>query len=280
MSYLELDPHEYKQEGGLRTQGKCKHTTSDRPLVSVITIVYQGQEFLENTIKSVINQSYENLEYIVIDGGSTDGTVEIIKRYEERIDYWISELDDGISDAMNKGINLASGIILNHLHAGDKFSSNQIVSQILSSYQKEKWRWCFGNQILINSSGNSIGMFCPPKFSSSLLHLVNTIPHATVFSEKSLMQEVGSFDNSYKCAMDYHLWLRFTELSKPKQFDLTVAQFLLGGRSSDVKLALQEEFRARKEVLKQSFIEKFISYFVILIRLLKRKLNITTFVKA
>lgn len=275
----ELHP-QYRKEGGLRTKGKLKNSTVERPLVSVITIVYQGQEFLEDTIKSVINQSYENIEYIVIDGGSTDGTVEIIKRYEEQIDYWISELDNGISDAMNKGINLASGIILNHLHAGDKFSSNKIVSQIISSYQKEKWRWCFGNQVLIDSLGNSVGMFCPPKFSSRLLHMVNTIPHATVFSEKSLMQEVGCFDNSYKCAMDYHLWLRFTVISKPKQFDFTISQFLLGGRSSDVKLALQEEFRARKEVLKQSPIEKFISYCVILIRLWKRKLNITTFVKA
>ncbi len=276
-------------EGGLRTKGYFKHSyreTSELsekftvPLVTIVTVVFNGEKHLEQTIQSVISQTYDNVEYIIIDGGSTDGTVDIIRKYEEVIDYWVSEPDAGISDAMNKGISLATGILINHLHAGDKFAADTTLSSVVSSYNSEGWRWCFGNQLLRSHTDDTIvGCFCPPKFSQKLLHIVNTIPHSTVFSERALIEEVNGFDNNYKCAMDYHLWLRFTQLSKPKQFDYATAEFLLGGRSSDVKLALKEEFRARSEVLEQSPIDRLISLGVVLIRYLKRKLRITTFVK-
>jgi glycosyltransferase involved in cell wall biosynthesis len=279
---------ESKGEGGLRTQKYFKHSYNDSsalstylslPLVTVITIVFEGEAYLEQTILSVINQTYENVEYIIIDGGSTDKTLEIIKKYNDVIDYWISEPDKGIADAMNKGISLSTGILINHLHAGDKFHSNETISEVVKSYLLEKWRWCFGNQFLKNSSDETVGYFCPPKFSKRFLHLVNTIPHQTVFSEKSLIQEVGLFDRKYKCAMDYHLWLRYTQVSQPKQFNFAIAEFLLGGYSSNIKSALKEEFQARVEVLKQSPVEKFISLIVVLIRYIKSKLNIRTFVK-
>jgi hypothetical protein len=181
---------------------------------------------------------------------------------------------------MNKGISLATGILINHLHAGDKFAADTTLSSVVSSYNSEGWRWCFGNQLLRSHTDDTIvGCFCPPKFSQKLLHIVNTIPHSTVFSERALIEEVNGFDNNYKCAMDYHLWLRFTQLSKPKQFDYATAEFLLGGRSSDIKLALREEFRARKEVLRQSKLELLLSLAVVVMRYIKRQLRITTFVK-
>lgn len=280
---------ERKGEGGLRTKGYFKHSYGETselsekftvPLVTIITVVFNGEKHLEQTIQSVISQTYDNVEYIIIDGGSTDGTVDIIRKYEEVIDYWVSEPDAGISDAMNKGISLATGILINHLHAGDKFAADTTLSSVVSSYNSEGWRWCFGNQLLRSHTDDTIvGCFCPPKFSQKLLHIVNTIPHPTVFSERALIEEVNGFDNNYKCAMDYHLWLRFTQLSKPKQFDYATAEFLLGGRSSDVKLALREEFRARKEVLRQSKLELLLSLAVVVMRYIKRQLRITTFVK-
>ena len=289
-SHLFLPPNpERRGEGGLRTKGYFKQSYRETsevsekftvPLVTIITVVFNGEKHLEQTIQSVISQTYNNIEYIIIDGGSTDDTVNIIRKYEEVIDYWVSEPDAGISDAMNKGISLATGILINHLHAGDKFAADTTLSSVVSSYNSEGWRWCFGNQLLRSHTDDTIvGCFCPPKFSQKLLHIVNTIPHPTVFSERALIEEVNGFDNNYKCAMDYHLWLRFTQLSKPKQFDYATAEFLLGGRSSDIKLALREEFRARKEVLRQSKLELLLSLAVVIMRYIKRQLRITTFVK-
>jgi hypothetical protein len=107
------------RQGGLRTKGLFKHVDITRPLLSIVTVVYNGEKYLEQTIQSVINQSYENLEYIVIDGGSTDRTLEIIAKYDDYINYWVSEPDSGIYSAMNKGTKLATGSHVLHLNADD-----------------------------------------------------------------------------------------------------------------------------------------------------------------
>ena len=252
---------------------------NNQPLVTIVTIVLNGENFLEKTINSVLTQTYENIEYIVIDGGSQDGTVDIIRRFDLQINHWISESDKGISDAMNKGIKLSSGILVQHLHAGDKLMSNDTISQIVASYCNEDWRWCFGNQQLIDSEENFVCSFYPPKFRRWLLNSVNIIPHATVFAERSLFEEAGYFNNDYKCAMDYHLWLRFSKIIEPKQFDFFIAKFLLGGRSSNIQLALSEENKVREELLSDSIIRRFLDITIVTIRYIKNKLNITTFVK-
>jgi Glycosyl transferase family 2 len=117
-------------EGGLRTKGIHKSGTSNRPLTSVITIVFNGEEKLAQTIQSVINQNHDNFEYIIIDGGSTDKTLEIIREYESLIDYWISEKDSGIYDAMNKGIDLANGQWLSFMNCADLFYSYQSLNSV------------------------------------------------------------------------------------------------------------------------------------------------------
>jgi len=111
-------------EGGLRTQGHFKKSYNDKPLVSIITVVFNSEKYLENTILSVISQAYDNVEYIIIDGGSTDGTIDIIKKYEDKLDYWISESDDGIYDAMNKGIDLVTGEWVNFVNSSDVLNGN------------------------------------------------------------------------------------------------------------------------------------------------------------
>ena len=111
-------------EGGLRTQGHFKKSYNDKPLVSIITVVFNSEKYLENTILSVISQAYDNVEYIIIDGGSTDRTIDIIKKYEDKLDYWISESDDGIYDAMNKGIDLVTGEWVNFVNSSDVLNGN------------------------------------------------------------------------------------------------------------------------------------------------------------
>ncbi|HKC67578.1 MAG TPA: glycosyltransferase family 2 protein, partial [Bacteroidia bacterium] len=106
-------------QGGIRLKGAEKQSGSGNPLVSVITVVYNGAKHLEQTINSVLDQEYKNVEYIIIDGGSADGTIDIIKRYEDKVDYWQSERDGGIYFAMNKGISLAKGELIGILNADD-----------------------------------------------------------------------------------------------------------------------------------------------------------------
>jgi glycosyltransferase involved in cell wall biosynthesis len=119
-----------KKHGGLRIRGNIKKSKSDKPLISVVTVVFNSEELIADTIESVINQSYENVEYIVIDGGSTDQTVSIIQSYEESIDYWVSESDRGIYDAMNKSAYLCHGEWINFMNAGDQFHDKNTLSSL------------------------------------------------------------------------------------------------------------------------------------------------------
>ena len=103
-----------------------------KPLISIITVVFNGEKKLEKTISSVINQTYDNLEYIVIDGSSKDGTIDIIKKYEDKINYWVSEKDSGIYEAMNKGILASKGDYINFMNAGDFFTRKNLVSEVVN----------------------------------------------------------------------------------------------------------------------------------------------------
>jgi len=127
-------PRQERVEGGLRTYAKVSDAAGlQSPLISIITVVRNGEKTIEQTILSVVNQSYKNIEYIIIDGGSTDGTLEIIRRYENKIAYWLSEPDKGIYDAMNKGIDLSSGDWINFMNAGDRFYQTDTVQRVMNS---------------------------------------------------------------------------------------------------------------------------------------------------
>jgi len=257
---------------------KQNNSNSDQlPLVTVVTIVFNGAEHLEETILNVLHQTYNNLEYIVIDGGSTDRSLDIIRQYEQQIDYWVSEPDQGIADGMNKGISLATGDLIHHLHAGDLFDQPETIELVVQSYLENGWRWCYGNQKKINSEGKIVSWLYPAKFSPRVLKLGNTIPHSTVFSEKTLFEEVGGFDSRFKCAMDYHLWLRYAEVAEPQKIEQTLARFLVGGLSANEIFALQDEIRVRRDLLNQTPLQKAFDILVVILRYCKWKLNIRTF---
>ncbi|TVR02186.1 MAG: glycosyltransferase, partial [Desulfovibrionales bacterium] len=137
-------------QGGLRTQGLFKHSLPDKPLITVITVVLNGAKHLEETILSVLNQTYDNVEYIIIDGGSTDETLDIIRKYEHAIDYWVSEKDEGIYDAMNKGIKCATGEVVGIINADDYYHANSLES-ISKAFESSEKIIYFGRLLYIDT---------------------------------------------------------------------------------------------------------------------------------
>ena len=215
-----------KGEGGLRAKGYFKKSYEDKPLVSIITVVYNGEKFLEETIQSVISQTYENVEYIIIDGGSTDGTLDIIKRYEDKIDYWISEKDKGIYDAMNKGIDVASGEIMGLINADDWYEKDTI-NTVIKNYSGDKNFDIFhGNLNYINKSEK----IYKPNFSHRKMLLQGmSLYHPTCFVKRSIYEE-EKFDVNYQLAADYKLI--FSMMLKEKKFcyiDKVLANMRAGG---------------------------------------------------
>ena len=128
----------------------------NNPKISVVTVVYNSAALIENTVKSIINQSYSHIEYIVVDGGSTDGTIDILNRYKKNISTLISEPDRGIYDAMNKGISLASGDFVVFINSGDKFSSPDILEKIFFNPDAAQADVIYGDTDITDSDGNII----------------------------------------------------------------------------------------------------------------------------
>ena len=132
-TYLTLN--NVKIDGGLRKKNIFKQNQKDQPLITIITVVYNNEKFIEEAILSLHKQNYKNYEHIIIDGGSTDKTLDIIKKYEHKIDYWCSEKDNGIYDAFNKGMQLAKGDYMGFLNSDDYYSDNAL--EILNNYIKK-----------------------------------------------------------------------------------------------------------------------------------------------
>jgi glycosyltransferase involved in cell wall biosynthesis len=199
---LFLPSHPHRQgEGGLRTKGHFKKSFNDKPLISIITVVFNGREHLEQTIQSVLKQSYDNVEYIIIDGGSTDGTTAVIKKYEHAIDYWVSEPDGGIYDAMNKGIDVASGEWLYFLGAGDAFYDLHVLKSIFGSSKG------LGSVVIL--FGDIIydegGLF-KSRYDTSLCYR-NTIHHQGAFYQRRLFDEFR-YQKDCLVSADYELNLK------------------------------------------------------------------------
>ena len=176
---------------------------NNNPLISVITVVYNGKYSLEKTINSVISQTYENIEYIVIDGGSTDGSINIIKKYEDSINCWISEEDDGVYDAMNKGLNLASGKWINFLNAEDIFFSNETISEIFSNKKNNKFKLIYGDWINVNKNGLNNYIKSLPYLNDNHLKYQFQMNHQSLFVKN---KNIPNFDLTYKIKADYQ-WI-------------------------------------------------------------------------
>ncbi len=187
--------------GGLRTQGYFKPCIGNKPIITVITAVINGKNELESTLNSVLEQSYKGVEYIVVDGGSTDGTVDILKGYNYKLDYWVSEPDRGISDAWNKAISLANGQYLSFLNAGDEYLPGAL-KNVAEKIEPFDFSW--GDMFWIDESGNA-NLYRGRNGYREVIDYVMPFNHPTMFFKRSLVQKVSGYDTTLRLAMDYDL---------------------------------------------------------------------------
>ncbi|GGW82283.1 glycosyltransferase family 2 protein [Alteromonas halophila] len=181
-----------------------------QPKLSVVIPSYNQAAYLEDTLKSVFAQGYPNLEVIVVDGGSDDGSVEIIKRYASKLAWWVSEPDNGQTHAINKGFARATGEILAWLNSDDLFLPGAISTAVNRLVASENADVVYGQRMLINEKGEDIGQWVVSEAHSYVLAYADFIPQETLFWKRSLWEKVGSaLNEDYKFAMDWELLLRF-----------------------------------------------------------------------
>lgn len=203
------------------------------PKISVITIVRNGMPFVEQTIDSVLGQRYSNLEYIVIDGGSTDGTVEIIKIHESGITKWVSEKDEGIADAFNKGLSFATGDYILFLNSDDALANQNVLADIAETIVDNKFPpLIYGDCDVLDRGSDKILYRAVIKFSREGLRRGQMIPHPSLFTNRRYFENYGSFDARFKIAMDYEWLLRGGLKERIVHIPLLVTKVRNGGIST------------------------------------------------
>lgn len=205
--------------------------------VTIITATYNSESHLQETINSVLSQSYKDIEYIVIDGGSTDRTLEIIKENKDNISKYVSERDNGIYDALNKGIKLATGDIIGFLNSDDVYNNSDVVSEIVQTFKNTNSDIVYGNIVYMSNGEDKkmIRYWKSNDFRPESLKFGWMPPHPSLYCRKKVYDESGSFYDSFKIAADYEFILRvFSNKSYVKTFiPLVLVQMELGGVSNN-----------------------------------------------
>lgn len=229
--------------GGTRLLGSAAAASFDLPLVSVITAVFNGHEHIAACIESVLSQDYPNVEHIILDGGSTDGTVRILRGYNGRIAFWKSEPDKGVYDAWNNGLELARGEWIAFLGADDMYLPGAISTYIDLARQNPKAEFLSSRARLDHETGYSPvfgGRWEWPRFARAM----STI-HVGTMHRRSLFTQFGQFDTSYRIAGDYEFLLRAQEALRTA-FTPAITVVMRAGGLSDSTAGLYEAFRAKR----------------------------------
>ena len=216
--------------------------------ISIITVSYNSVATIEQTILSVIEQTYSHIEYIVVDAKSDDGTLEIIEKYKEKISKFISEKDNGLYDALNKGIEMASGEVIGILHSDDFYLNNQVIKKYAELFIKEKCDAVYSDLYYVDKINTDqivrkwkSGIYSEKSFINGWMP-----PHPTFFVKKQTYKQFGKFNLDFKSAADYELMLRFIEKNKIKLTYLPeyTIKMRVGGKSN---VSLQNRIKANRE---------------------------------
>ncbi|MFH2135448.1 MAG: glycosyltransferase family 2 protein [Pseudomonadota bacterium] len=201
-----------KLQGGERMRNVSKRSKPDMPLISVVTVVFNGGGTLEDAIRSLLQQTYGNIEYIVIDGGSTDGSLDVLRNYDAQIDYWISERDEGIYDAMNKGMALASGEIVGFLNSDDFYADALVLERVARAFQDESVQACYADLVYVSQDNSRVIRYWKSKQFVKGDFAKGWCPaHPTFYARKSAIDRMGFFDTSFKLAADVEFMMRYLE---------------------------------------------------------------------
>ena len=201
---------------------------TDQPLVTIITPSLNQARFLEATIQSVLSQDYPRIEYMIVDGGSNDGSVDVIKKHESKLAWWVSEKDKGQTDAINKGFAHAKGEILAWINSDDTYEPGAVSAAVKYLQDHPEVGMVYGDCNFINESGRVIGKFGSAQTNYRLLRQGYAhIPQQTMFLRADLWKQVGPLDPSFYFAMDYDLWTRIAARTEIKYVPQTWANFRL-----------------------------------------------------
>jgi glycosyltransferase involved in cell wall biosynthesis len=240
-----------KTEGGRHVRGKLKQSLPNKPLLTVITVVFNGAATLEHNIRSVLEQTYENVEHIIIDGDSSDETLDILRKYDDDIDYWVSEKDAGIYDAMNKGIALAKGDYIGMLNSDDYFADPLAVEKIVSNFKTSNVDAVFSCLDIVDPANLDRVMrkYRISSFSSFMLRIGVMPPHPTFYCKKSCYEKAGPYRTDYRIAADFEMLARL--LLKHhitwKFIDETTVKMRSGGVSSS---GLKSSWVVNREIIR------------------------------
>ena len=235
------------------------------PRISVVTPSYNQHRFIERTIRSVLDQGYPGLELIVVDGGSTDGTVDVLKRYGDRL-RWVSERDDGQADAINKGIRMATGEIIAYLNSDDLYETGALhtVGRYFAEHPEALWLTGFCR--IVDEQDREIRRpitawknFLLCRFSYDLLLVTNPVSQPATFWRKAAMSVAGPFDKGQHFVMDYDFWLRLGRLRAPAVIERYLAAFRVY-RTSKTSSSFLRSFRQELEVAKRYSSSSFLNF--------------------
>nr|WP_321451626.1 glycosyltransferase family 2 protein [uncultured Carboxylicivirga sp.] len=235
--------------------------------ISIITVTFNSSDTLKTTIDSIRNQTaVHNIEYIVIDGKSSDNTVDIIKNNCDLIKKWISEPDNGIYDAMNKGLKMASGEWVGYLHADDILASNTIIEEIINTISSNNINTLYGNLNYVqeNNIDKTVRHWKSQSFQPKLLKNGWMPPHPTLYVKRDLFLQLGGFNTRYKIAADYDFILRLFSNTNTKSFflDQLIVKMRMGGASNKSIANIIQKSKEDYQALKRNNIGGFYSLFV------------------
>lgn len=270
MLFLPANP-ERKGEGGLRTRGYFKRSLSDKPLITVITVVFNGAKTLEDTIKSVISQTYANVEYIIIDGGSTDGALDIIRKYNGQIDYWVSEPDKGISCAFNKGITICTGIYHLMLNADDWYETDAV--QTLVDTLLDGTIVACAHATIYSVHGKPVNHFIA---APSRLFWKMSLPHNCCLTKTATVKELGGYNRARKIAMDHELFLKILTVYGAEAFSVAhkaIGNYSMGGVSDRQIINGFREVRANIRTITRKKILADIAFLVLVCKAFLSKIS-------